>query len=122
MATSEPLVPNDLPYGSRQDVREGMQRAGIPTAPSSLPSPAAPGGGVRAFVTGTDAGVRPPRPDFDPLLEATPDQFPFLGQPGEGASAPAPPDNAAVFTELAARAGSGFAQAVAARLAARRGR
>ena len=33
MATSEPLVPTNLPYGERQQVRAQMQEAGVPLSP-----------------------------------------------------------------------------------------
>jgi hypothetical protein len=46
MPTSEDLVPNDLPYGSRQSVKAGMELAGTPTSSTSvepgLPPPPAP--------------------------------------------------------------------------------
>lgn len=117
MATSEPLVPTGLEYGARKEVKAGMARAGMPVAPTGQ-------SGAASFITQTAPTARPVRPDFDPLTEAAPDQFGFLTG-GGGGGVPQPvtetPDNAAVFAQLAANAGSGLARAVAADLAARRG-
>lgn len=101
MATSEPLVPKGLPQGSRQQVRAGMQQAGIPLAPRQQArtpsiSPQAPTpGGVLDLLT-------------------TPDDFPFLGGEDTG-QAPTAPQS--VLSGLAASAQSDFARAVIARIA-----
>lgn len=125
MATSEAMTPSGLPYGERKNVKEGRRRAGLPTgdAPSG-PQPGPGGDGARRFIEGTrPAPTRPARGDFDPLLEAGPDAFGFLaeGQPLPQPVAEGPPDQVTAFARLAATAQSGFARAIAARLAERQG-
>lgn len=117
MATSEPLVPKGLPKGSRQQVREGMQRAGIPLAPPGANgvSPTR----LRPTPGGVPARSREAQALGIDLSQVTPDQFPFLADQADNQiSEPTAPGT--VTDALAASAQSEFAQAVMARLMSKR--
>lgn len=124
MATSEPLVPKGREQGARQETEAMMDLAGI--------SKTVPAGGRQQQMvetmaragTAPEAAIRPARPDFDPLLEASPAQFPFLEQRGgAGGIQPTQPQTMVeVFAGIAQKANNGAAQAIAARLAEKAGR
>lgn len=110
MATSEPLVPTGLPQGSRQEVREGMQRAGMPLAPPQL-SGGSPGGftsSTQAPATGSTGGP------LDFMLEHGPEDFPFIADQQPDSSEPAAPRS--VIQALTESSQSEFGRAVAMRL------
>ena len=112
MASSEPLVPTNLPQGSRQAVREGMVSANIPLAP-----PVSRGAG--SSLPNSTVGAEPPPGaggPLDILLENGPEAFPFvtMGDP-ETAEAPSAPRS--VVSAIAASSQSSFGRAVAERLA-----
>lgn len=83
---AEDLVPTGQPYGSRQATVAAMQEAGLPTqsSPAMGSSPAPGGGGPTrppvALPEGLPGPLRAARGDFDPLLEGTPDEFPYAQQ------------------------------------------
>lgn len=113
MATSEPLVPKGLPQGSRQEVRQGMQQAGMPLAP---PAPQSSGGSPGGFTSSTQApalgGTGGP---LDFMLEHGPEDFPFIAeQPQQDAPPPTQPRS--VIQALTESSQSEFGRAVAMRL------
>lgn len=120
MPTSEPLVPTGLPQGSRQEVRAGMQRAGLPLAPSQVSS--GPEGG---FTSSTPAGVPSPGGSagagpLDFLLTNGPEAFPFITDtPPEVPPIEAP---RSVLSALIDSSQSEFGRAVATRLRQAQGR
>jgi hypothetical protein len=79
--TSEPLVPQGLPYGERQAQVARMQQAGLPLSPrqgnASALSPAQTG--AQPAVPSDGAGLPAP---FDPLTELQPMQ-PWNSQPAD---------------------------------------
>lgn len=121
--SSEPLVPRNLPKGSRQQVRAGMQRAGIPLAPRQ--------GGQPSLGRSSSTQAPPPpvsaSDGFNPvrlLAEHGPGEFPFLTQARQPATAPAQEAAAgptSVMDALQHSANSKFATAVMMRLRSRRG-
>lgn len=110
MPTSQDLVPNNQPYGARQQNVAAMQQAGLPLAstPSSPPQLVNGGGGGPVASPPTAGGFSP----LSLLQNQSPSDFPFTSavtQPPAGAQ----PDT---FAALQASAQSSFAVAVMQRL------
>ncbi len=106
MATSEPLVPTNLPYGERQQVRAQMQEAGVPLSPVEGQAPfaeAALTAPPQASPTTADEVAR-----FDALANRQP-TVPPAGRPGPG-----PIEQ---YKAQAAASGNEIAMAVAQRIA-----
>jgi len=120
MPTSEDLVPNDQPQGSRQETVAGMQQAGLPlsTSPSSG-QPELPAATPASAPSQPQIGPQgPPMSGLDLLAGRSPADFPFIGGEESGSPAASEPDS--VMSALAASAQSSFAQAVLSRLQSRR--
>ena len=78
---AENMIPNGLPYGERQKLVAARQQAGLPLNTTGPPGPATPGAPTPPPPgNGLFAGMRPARQGYDPLTEATPDQFPAVTQ------------------------------------------
>lgn len=117
--TSEPLVPNDLPQGERQNIVAAMKAGGVPLAPGA---PTQPGlGGLPAPPGGAVPQAGAPLTGPDLLTERTPADFPFLTDPTARPSTP-PADPDSTMSALTESSQSSFGAAVLARLAATRGR
>ena len=76
--TSQDLVPNEQPYGARQQTLAGMQQAGLPTSSESAggPAPIAPGAPPPA--SAPPAGLPA---NFDVFQGRTPAEQPYAGAP-----------------------------------------
>lgn len=118
MPTSEPLVPNELPQGERQNIVAAMKAGGIPLAPTQGQQ-ATPGGPTVPPGLTPQAGA--PLTGLDLLAGRRPSDFPFLqAGPSPVKSQAGQPDS--ILSALAASSQSTFGAAVLERLAARRGR
>lgn len=76
--TSQDLVPNDQPYGNRQETLAGMQQAGLPTEAGV--------GGPAAAPTPSGGPVPSPPPaglpaNFDVFAGRTPPEQPYASPP-----------------------------------------
>lgn len=112
---AEDLVPTGQPYGQRQATVAAMQEAGLPTQSS----PGLGGGQTRPPVglpEGVPGPLRNARPDFDPLLEGTPDEFPFAMTPPPATENGDPPASIRL-RRIAATAQNRFVRDMAKRLA-----
>ena len=116
--TSEPLVPNNLPYGERQAQVEQMRQAGLPLAPrqgagnpSGVGAMAAQSGAAPPFGGAAPPSAFPAGGEMsDPLLSMTPNE-PYNYQPA---------DPNADLRRLAAVTPNRFLQAVIAEMMAGR--
>ncbi len=77
MASSEDLVPKELPQGSRQEIEAAMTAAGLPlgsagAAPPPVPAAPPPAGPVGAPPVGATVPARQQMQNFDVLADRAP--------------------------------------------------
>lgn len=123
MVDRQSLIPDNLPYGERKRLVDSRQAADLPVSASGGSSP--PG----TPLPGANASQQLPTPrsgaglgSFNPLLEATPDQFPAVVAPESGSLDPSVRPPASIQEGLqraSTMASSAFIREVGRRLATR---
>jgi len=107
------LVPKGLPQGERQRMVEARQRAGLSLDPQTTSQSAS----NMVTPSNNQPGQTRSVPRFDPLTQATPDEFPTAGLPQGEVPRPMQATMSAqdYAFDLASRSNNGLLRSVAAR-------